>query len=112
MRSTRQGDRLELVRPASSSVVAAVEATGDGPWRVVDSAGAVLGELVAGRLGPSTQASWWEILDDLPTAAADNARTMHLGLRRVLQYSFARAESGVRLDAAIALLPLVAGLTY
>ena len=89
---------------------AVMEAEGDGPWAVTASGGAHLGELLAGEPGPSTSASWLDILVPVaPTNSGDFARTMHLGLRRVMRYAF-KPEG--RPTPELALLPLLAGLTY
>lgn len=83
---------------------------GDSPWTVTDAAGRPLGELLAGEPGPSTTMSVWEMLIPYaPNMSSDYAKTMHLGLRRVLRYAF-RPEG--RPDPGLALLPLLAGLTY
>jgi hypothetical protein len=84
---------------------------GDGPWPVRDSAGTVIGELLAGEPGPSLSPALWQWVDpQFALNTATYARTMHLGLRRVKQYSF--APSVHPLPPALALLPLLCGLSY
>jgi hypothetical protein len=102
--ATRDGDRLLL----DGGVV--LHAEGESPWPVTGPGGERLGELLAGAPGPKTEQTWSEMLLGYEiSAAGDFARTMHLGLRRVTNYAL-RTEA--RPTPALALLPLLAGLTY
>jgi hypothetical protein len=89
---------------------AVVDVEGDGPWPVRGAGGESLGELLGGEPGPSTTATWTELLlPYAPNQSSDFARTMHLGLRRVTRYAF-KPEGRPPVESA--LLPLLAGLTY
>lgn len=86
---------------------------GDGPWPVRDSAGTVVGELLAGEPGPSLSPAMWQWIDpQFALNTATYARTMHLGLRRVTRYSLAPTDASAPDAAALAVLPILAGLTY
>lgn len=109
-RSVREGDDLTLYSPNSDLVIASVHTEGDGPWSVLDPLGDKVGELLAGEPGPDTTPSWLEpLVPYAPNTSSDFARTMHLGLRRVMRYAL--LPEG-RPPQAVALLPLFAGLSY
>lgn len=83
---------------------------GDSPWQVRSPTGDLLGEMLAGVPGPSLSPDLWMWLD--PEGALNDqafSQTMHMGLRRVKQYSF--APTG-RIPPILALLPLLCGLIY
>lgn len=108
----RDKDRV-TVYGSDDTVLAHVVCEGDGPWQVRDGAGAVVGQLVGGEPGPSLRP---EMLQSLffPREAANSAaykQSQHLGLRRVTQYTFLSATEKTP-SLALALLPLLAGLTY
>lgn len=107
-----EGETLVLEGPDPATTVATLTCDETSTWPVMDGSGAALGELVLGAPGPDTAPSWWEIIDALPTPSADFARTMHLGVRRVTRYTFARNADVRTLPASAALLPLLAGLVY
>jgi hypothetical protein len=91
--------------------VATLTCEGDGPWPVRGPAGDVLGEVLAGEPGPSLSPALWNWVDpQWALNSATYARGMHLGLRRVKRYSFAPAAPAQ--PPAVALLPLLCGLTY
>jgi len=111
-RATNAGGTLTIA-DAGGQALATVPHDGDGPWPVLGPDGTPLGELVAGQPGPGTTQSVREMLAPIaPTDSSDVARTMHLGLRRVLSYTLVRAETETRLPLGVALAPLLAGLTY
>jgi len=66
--------------------------------------------VLAGVPGPSLSPELWMWLDR-QGALNDQAynQTMHLGLRRVMQYSFAPAG---RVQQVLAMLPLLCGSSY
>ena len=108
-RSKRDKATLTLYHPDQREV-AAMTCEGDGPWLVRNPAGDVLGELLAGEPGPSLTPELWHWIDPKwALSAATYARGMHLGLRRVMRYSFAPTGT---VEPALALLPLLCGLTY
>jgi len=114
-RLRRDGAQLVLESGDSPSTVASITADGDGPWPVTGPGGERYGELLAGDPGPSTSPSWLELLGVEPMSrSSDFARTMHLGIRRVLRYTLLRSESDAPPPAPVivALLPLLAGLSY
>jgi hypothetical protein len=94
--------------------LAQLHCDGDGPWPVHSTAGDVLGQLLAGEPGPSVAPKLWEwaAYPDLALNSMTYSQSMHLGLRRVKQYAFEPAGQSAPLPAALALLPLLTGLTY
>jgi hypothetical protein len=97
--------------------VAQLQCDGDGPWPVRDDAGSVVGELLAGEPGPSLRPRWYTwVHPQWALEEATYARGQHLGLRRVHRYTFAPANCTDRAaktqPVGLALLPLLAGLTY
>jgi hypothetical protein len=85
---------------------------GEGPWPVTGPAGSELGRLYADDPGPSVSQSAvsWAIDAKLALNSAAYAQSQHLGLRRVTLYAYAPGDGAPPL--ALALLPLLAGLTY
>ena len=109
-RSVHEGDRLAL-DDGSGRALADVVLHEDGAWIVRDGAGADLGELLAGDPGPSTAMSVFEMLTNYaPNMSSDFARTMHLGVRRVMRYALGRSDASA--PPVVGLLPLLAGLSY
>jgi hypothetical protein len=107
-RCVHERDGLHL----DDGITVPIEAGADdiGPWPVLGADGASLGELVGGMPGPSTTPTWSELLIPYaPNQSSDFARTMHLGVRRAMRYALKPAG---RPSPAVALLPLLAGLTY
>ncbi|PJE15468.1 MAG: hypothetical protein CK428_05040 [Mycobacterium sp.] len=98
---------------ADDCIVARLACQGDGPWPVNDAKGAVIGQLVGGEPGPSVSPQLSELLVSPQTALNSAAynNSQHLGLRRVTQYRFITATEGPA-PMPVALLPLLAGLTY
>lgn len=94
--------------------IATLEADDEGPWQLRTESGAVLGELLAGKPGPKTSPALWEWVawPDVALDSAAYAKNMHLGLRNVVQYSFTPASYAGTDAIALALLPLLCGLTY
>lgn len=86
---------------------------GDGPWPVSDTTGTAIGELLAGKPDPSRRPgiAEWALFTDVALNAAAHRQGQHLGLRRVVQYSYAPLGHST-MNAPLALLPLLAGLTY
>lgn len=98
---------------SDDSVLAHLVCDGDGPWPVLDRAAVVVGRLVGGEPGPSLRP---ELLESLlfPREAINSAaykQSQHLGLRRVTRYTFL-PTTGKTPSLPLALLPLMAGLTY
>jgi hypothetical protein len=95
------------------SPLAALECDGDGPWQVIDSSGRVVGELLAGRPDPSRKPGLveWTLFTDVALNTAAHQKGQHRGIRRVGRYSYAPAATGP-MPPALALLPLLAGLSY
>jgi hypothetical protein len=109
-KSTRDRSTFTLTGPAEQPL-AVLTCDGDSPWPVRDSAGATVGEVLAGEPGPSLSPALWQWVDpQWALNTATYARTMHLGLRRVQRYSFAPA--GASRSPMLTLLPLLCGLTY
>jgi hypothetical protein len=109
-KATREKFDFTLTGPADEPL-AELTCDGDGPWPVRNPAGPLIGELLAGQPGPSLSPPLWHWIDpQLALNTATYARTMHLGLRRVTQYAFA-PTAGTE-TPAVALLPLLCGLTY
>lgn len=107
---TIRNDKVVSVYGPDDSPVAEFTYDGDSPWPVRSPAGDVLGEVLAGVPGPSLSPDLWMWLD--PQGAMNDQafnQTMHLGLRRVMQYSFAPTR---RVSPILALLPLLCGLSY
>lgn len=104
-------DRL-TVHDADDRVCAQIECEQDSPWQLKNDAGQDLGELLAGKPGPSLSPRWYTWVD--PKWALSDAtysRSQHLGLRRVTQYH-AALDADVPRSPALSLLPLIAGLIY
>lgn len=107
---TRRNDKVVTVYGPDDDALSEFTCDGDSPWPVRSPAGDVLGEVLAGVPGPSLSPDLWMWLD--PQGALNDQaynQTMHLGLRRVMQYSFAPAR---RVQPVLALLPLLCGLSY
>lgn len=102
------------VHGSGDDVVARIDIDGDGPWTVHNGSGAALGELLAGAPGPSLAPHWSLWIEPrwaLSVAAYNNSQ--QLGIRRVTQYTFnPAAGSPAPASVALALLPLITGLTY
>ena len=108
---TKRDDKIVTVfGPDDVALAQFTYDSGDSPWQVRSPAGDVLGEVLAGVPGPSLSPDLWMWLDPQGTLN-DQAynQTMHMGLRRVKQYSFAPAY---RVPPILALLPLLCGLSY
>jgi hypothetical protein len=103
-----------VVMDADDHIVASVDCEADQPWPVVDGDGALVGELVAGKPGPTLSPSWSDWID--PTWAlsvATYANAQHLGIAGAQQYTaVVHAEAPEGRSVATALLPLIAGLSY
>jgi len=94
-RTTNADGKITLESGDPGRVLATVEhSDGDEPWPVIDPDGAQIAELLVGD-----------------PASSDTARTVHLGLRRVVRYTLAPAGDA-DVPVGVALLPLLAGLTY
>jgi hypothetical protein len=108
---TQRDKKAVTVYGADDVALAEFSCEADGPWPVHSPAGDALGEVLAGDPGPSLSGPLWQWAVDtqwaLSTATYNNA--MHLGLRRVMRYSFAPAG---RVQPILALLPLLCGLSY
>lgn len=85
----------------------------DGPWPVTDADGRALGELLAGAPDPSRKPGLaeWALFTDLALDKTVHQQGQHLGIRRVVRYSYAPLLPGP-MPPALALLPLMAGLVY
>ncbi|VBA43196.1 hypothetical protein LAUMK136_04965 [Mycobacterium attenuatum] len=111
-KTVRKKDEVSVFG-SDDSVLAQLVCDGDGPWPVLDDAAVVLGQLVGGEPGPSLRP---ELLESLlfPREAINSAaykQSQHLGLRRVTRYTLLPV-TGTTLASPLALLPLMAGLTY
>jgi hypothetical protein len=112
-RTIRERKSIALHGP-DDQPLAQLECDGDGPWPVRTAAGHLLGELLAGEAGPSMSPAMWEwvAFPDVALNSAAYEKSMHLGLRRVRQYAFEPASQSGPLLTPLALLPILAGLTY
>jgi hypothetical protein len=112
-RSKRDKDSLTIYGHDDQEVAKLV-CDGDGPWQALGVDGNVLGDLIAGEPGLSTKQGMtqWVLAPQLALSSAAYAKGQHLGLRRVTQYTFIPTPSAPDLPRALALLPLVCGLTY
>jgi hypothetical protein len=110
--SVREGDAFKVFGDEDQLLLQLV-VDGDGPWPVKSAAGDVVGELVAGGVGPSTAISVGQMVVDAQLALGSSAyaRGQHLGIRRVMQYSFAPTAACPETPVP-ALLPLLCRLTY
>jgi hypothetical protein len=107
---TKRAKKVVTVYGPDDVELAEFTCDGDGPWPVRSPAGDILGEVLAGEPGPSLSPDLWQWVD--PQWALNTAtynRAMHMGLRRVKQYSFAPAG---RVPPVLTLLPLLCGLSY
>ena len=113
VRSRRNKDSL-VIYGHDDQELANFACDGEGPWQTRNAEGNVVGDLIAGEPGLSTSQglTQWVFAPQLALSAAAYAKGQHLGLRRVAQYSFAPTPSASDLTPALALLPLVCGLTY
>jgi hypothetical protein len=106
----KRDDNVVTIYGPNNAALAEFTCDGDSPWPVRGPSGDVLGEVLAGFPGPSLSPDLWMWMD--PQGALNDqaySQTMHLGLRRVKQYSF--APTG-RVRPILALLPLFCGLIY
>jgi hypothetical protein len=112
VRSKRKKDTF-TVYDRDDQPIAVLQRDGDGPWPLRTEAGDVIGEVLAGKPGPKSPALWeWAAWPDVALDSAAYNKNMHLGLRRVVQYSFTPAAHAGPNAVALALLPLLCGLTY
>ena len=84
------------------------------PWQVLDGSGAFIGELFAGEPGPTLSPHWSDWIDPKwGLSVATYAHGQHLGIARSQQYT-AVSQGGPsnRQSTVVALLPLIAGLSY
>jgi hypothetical protein len=90
-----------------------LDCDGDGPWQATDADGRAVGELLPGKPDPSRKPGLaeWALFTDLALDRAAHQQGQHLGIRRVVRYSYAPLDPG-SIPAALALLPLLAGLVY
>lgn len=112
-RSERLKDVVTLYG-RDDQLIVTMRADGDGPWPLTTESDDVLGELLAGTPGPKVAPALWEWVawPDVALDRAAYAKGMHLGLRKVRQYTFAPSASAGGDRVALALLPLLCGLTY
>ncbi|WP_445168317.1 hypothetical protein ACTXG7_02690 [Mycolicibacterium sp. Dal123E01] len=94
-------------------LVATLNCDDDGPWQASDADGRALGELLAGKPDPSRKPGIveWTLFTDIALDKVAHQQGQHLGIRRVVRYSYAPLVPGP-MPAALALLPLLAGLVY
>jgi hypothetical protein len=85
----------------------------DSPWQATDADGRPLGELLAGKPDPSRKPGLveWTLFTDIALDRVARQQGQHLGIRKVVRYSYAPLVSGP-MPAALALLPLLAGVVY
>ncbi len=107
------GKRLVLEAGPDGPEAAVLPIAGDGPWPVALADGTRVGALAPAVPGLSTSPDMLELLfPSLSSNQTDYARTMHLGIRRVQRYVLAREDATATAPALVALLPLLAGLSY
>ena len=111
-RTVREKSTLTMFGPDDAPMVA-VNCDGDGPWPATDSDGGTVGELLAGEPDPSRKPGLvqWALFTDLALNTTAHQKGQHLGVRRVVRYSYAPLVPGP-VPAGLILLPLLAGLTY
>ncbi len=110
---SKRNKQTFMVYGSNDTALFELTCDGDGPWPVRDSAGTVVGELLAGEPRPSLSPAMWQWIDpQFALSTATYARTMHLSLRRVTRYSLAHTEAAAPDAVALAVLPILAGLTY
>ena len=103
-----------VVVDADDQVTCSVDCESDPPWQVLDGDGALIGELLAGKPGPTLSPTWTDWLDPKwGLSVATYAHGQHLGIAESQQYT-AVAHDGAsgRQSTVLALLPLLAGLSY
>jgi len=112
-RSVRAKATFTVFGSDDDAPLVALDCDGDGPWQATDSDGNVVGELLAGRPDPSGKPGLvqWALFTDVALNAAAHQKGKHLGLRRVVRYSYAPLTPGP-VPLALSLLPLLASLTY
>lgn len=112
-RSVRKKKSFNVFGSDDDRVIGVLDTEGDGPWRVTDGNGAVVGELLAGKPDPSKRPGLaeWALFTDVALNKVAHQQGQHLGIRKVIRYSYAPVGSGP-VPVALALLPLLAGLTY
>ncbi|MBB3749359.1 hypothetical protein FHT44_001820 [Mycolicibacterium sp. BK634] len=121
VRDESGGQVAKVVRDKSTLTVsgpddqplATLDISDDGPWQAVDADGRAVGELLAGKPDPSRKPSLaeWALFTDFALDKAAHQQGQHLGIRRVVRYSYAPLVAGP-MPAGLALLPLAAGLVY
>lgn len=112
-KSVRKKKTLKVFGVDDEVPIATLDLDGDGPWQIIDPEGDALGELLAGRPDPSRKPGLaeWALFTDVALNAAAHRKGQHLGIRRVVRYSYAPLGRNPT-PLALALLPLLAGLTY
>jgi hypothetical protein len=90
-----------------------LDCDGDSPWRAADADGRAVGELLAGAPDPSRKPGLaeWALFTELALDRTVHQQGQHLGVRRVVRYSYASLLPGP-VPSPLALLPLLAGLIY
>lgn len=103
-----------VVVDADEQRTCSVDCEGDPPWPVLDGNGAVIGELLAGTPGPTLSPTWTDWLDPKwGLSVATYAHGQHLGIADSQQYTaVAHGGPSDRQSTVLALLPLLAGLSY
>lgn len=109
----KNDDALTVFDGAGESA-ARVQLSGDGPWEVHNTEGAVVGSLVAGDPGKAATASLadWVLLPEYALSISALGSTQHLGVRRVGRYVFVPSPRSAEMPLALSLLPLMAALSY
>jgi hypothetical protein len=111
-RSVR-ADNTVTVFGTADTPIATLQCDDDGPWQAIDPGGRVVGELVAGKPDPTRKPglAQWVLFTDFALDRTVHQNGQHLGIRRVARYSYAAVDpsNGTRV---LALLPLLAGLSY
>ena len=93
--------------------LATLDIEDDSPWVAADAGGRALGELLAGKPDPSRKPGLveWALFTDLALNRTAHQQGQHLGIRKVVRYSYATLQPGP-MPPALALLPLLAALAY
>lgn len=111
-RSVRD-EKAVTVFGRENQLIAILDADGGEPWHVADADGRIVGELLAGEPNPARKPglAQWMLFTDLALNTAAHQRDQHLGIQKVMRYSYAPLGTAP-VSVALALLPLLAGLTY
>lgn len=102
------------VLDADDHVDARVDCEAALPWQVLDGTGALTGELLTGKPGPTLSPQWSDWINpQWGLSVATYANAQHLGIARAQQYTaVAHGDLSARQSTVMALLPLLAAMSY